>query len=68
MTEVNVFGAMNTFFSSERVELILGALKLKQSAEGFINTVGQASNLDIQSKLNKPVTFHIYNCIKDFIM
>ena len=53
MTDVNILNAMNVFFSNERVELILDAMKRKKAAKVFIDTIGQSSNLDIQSKFIK---------------
>jgi len=50
MKDINVLNKISSFFSNERVDLILNALKGKKLAKDFLNAIGQSSNLDIQSK------------------
>jgi len=44
---------MSSLFSSERMELVLNAVKGKKLAKVFSDAMGQSSNLDIQRHFSR---------------
>jgi hypothetical protein len=51
LKDINVMDKLLAFFSPQRVDLILGAVRQKKAASMYLNCIGKSSNMDMQCKL-----------------